>query len=240
MNTEALRTFPRAFINTRIQAAVDFCNDLGPERLARPRAHALLERAQAVTDVGDKRTAHRKWASEWGFRDWEPTEDYQAWRKAAYKAFKSRSATAMAAGALAPAAPMAALPAQELASSPPPSALPPPRGWMLRDFAAALDADDAAKAAAAQAAASQVDAKAAAKAAIAAGMRRLQETPPGDFLNRHFDACAASALQDMQVSSHPHPHPRPHSSPSLSPSPSPSPSQLPLSPHPSTNTLTGL
>ena len=107
----------------------------------------------------------------------------------------------MAAGALAPAAPMAALPAQELASSPPPSALPPPRGWMLRDFAAALDADDAAKAAAAQAAASRVDAEAAAMAALLPGMRRLQEKPPGDMLKNHFNACAAAALQDRQVSS---------------------------------------
>jgi hypothetical protein len=140
----------------------------------------VLERAQAVTDVGDKRTAHRIWAAEWGFRGWQPHEDYQAWRKAAYKAFKTRMASAMAAGALGTPDPqvfssMAAPPAQELISSPPPSALPPPRGWMLRDYAAALDADDAAKAAAAQEAAKAAEAQEAAKAAAKAAAAQEAE-----------------------------------------------------------------
>ena len=57
----------------------------------------VLERAQAVWDVGDRRTAHFHWAAKWGFRDWKPSEDYQAWRKAAYKDFKKSMAAAMAA-----------------------------------------------------------------------------------------------------------------------------------------------
>ena len=52
----------------------------------------VLERAQAVTDDDDRREAHRQWASEWGFRVWEPPADYQAWRKAAYTKPSSRGA----------------------------------------------------------------------------------------------------------------------------------------------------